>query len=45
MMTHSFRWPLLAVVLVGGLAVGRYVGLPTVQGQAAAADPPAIPAK
>jgi serine protease Do len=31
-MTRSFRWPMLAVCLGVGLAAGRYVELPTVQG-------------
>src|SRR5262245_8020056 len=32
-MTRSYRWPLVAACLVGGLAVGRYVGQPQAQGQ------------
>jgi serine protease Do len=43
-MTRSFRWPLLAAALVGGVVAGRYVGLPTAHGDAVAAHT-AIPAE
>jgi serine protease Do len=43
-MTRSFRWPLLTAGLAVGLVAGRYVGLPTANGDATAART-AIPAE
>src|SRR5438094_5191736 len=41
-MTRSFRWPLAVACLIGGVAVGRYVGQPEAQGQLTPTAP-AIP--
>jgi serine protease Do len=43
-MTRSYRWPLLVAGLSVGLAAGRYVGLPSVHGDAVAVRT-AIPAE
>ncbi|HEY1379304.1 MAG TPA: Do family serine endopeptidase [Gemmataceae bacterium] len=43
-MTRSFRMPLVVAALVGGLAVGRYVGPTAAQGKPGPASP-AIPAE
>ena len=42
-MFRSLRWPLLAVTLVTGLAIGRWTDLSPVQGQPVA--PVVIPAE
>src|SRR6516225_1845259 len=39
-MFRSARWPILVVCLVGGVAVGRWAGQPSAQGQLAPAAPP-----
>src|SRR4051812_42138982 len=43
-MTRSFRMPLVVAALIGGVAVGRYVGPTAAQGKAGPAAP-AIPAE